>query len=249
MKKEDLLQVANDLWSVYTVRSKWFYNSWMYALAGEMLERKTGNSILELLQHVITGPLGLRDTSTDPGAFLATQIAKSYMNGDNSELFEPGGVIITSGSVMKTAGGIRSGIDDLLTWAITILKVSRKDDPQCLDYTGQPNLESIEDVFSAQMIMSLTSGFDKLYATGWAKVTTPSTFGKIGFIPGLVKRMPVIGSSSEPRLVYHHKGALPGFNDAIFMVPGLKLSFVVLTNSIGQGDVADWIGQLLPRPH
>ena len=245
VKKEDLLQVVNSFRPVYPVRSRWFYNNWMYALAGEILERKTGKPFADLMQHVITGPFRLHDTSTDLRHLPSSQLAKPYMVGDNGELFKIGSVGMTSGSLMETAGGVRSSIDDLIAWTTAIMGTRSDQGSYCLRHSRRTSLRLIEDVLSGQMIMLSTSGFDQLYAMGWAKVTTPSSFGNIGFNPGLVSKMPVLGSTSAPRLVYYHNGAIPGFNNAIFMIPELRLNIVVLTNSIGQGDIADWIGQLL----
>ncbi|KKO97815.1 hypothetical protein THAR02_10083 [Trichoderma harzianum] len=80
---------------------------------------------------------------------------------------------------------------------------------------------------------------------GFAKVTTPAQFGKIGFNSGLVDAMPVIGTSSKPQQVFYHSGAGAGYGHCFMLVPESQSAIVVLTNSVSQGDTADWVAQSL----
>jgi hypothetical protein len=90
-----------------------------------------------------------------------------------------------------------------------------------------------------------SASFDEWYGLGFAKVTLPPQFGKTGFNPGLVKAMPVIGFKSNSNLVFYHNGALHGYNHCIMLLSREQIAIVVLTNSISQGDIADWVAQTL----
>lgn len=50
---------------------------------------------------------------------------------------------------------------------------------------------------------------------------------------------------SESRLVLYHQGSLPGYTSSVHLLPETQTGIVVLTNSLGISDCADWVGQLL----
>ena len=108
---------------------------------------------------------------------------------------------LTDESIMTSAGGIRSTVDDLLSWGNTLVSVFRDEEPP---------LSSLGTVLAGRSFINSTSRSDELCAMGFAKVTTPAQFGKIGFNPGLVDVMPVIGASSPPEQVFYHSGAGAG---------------------------------------
>ena len=59
--------------------------------------------------------------------------------------------------------------------------------------------------------------------------------------------MPLIVSRSNRSLVLYHNGALHGHNHCIMLLPSKQIEIVVLTNSISQGDIAEWVAQTLPQ--
>lgn len=71
---------------------------------------------------------------------------------------------------------------------------------------------------------------------GFAKVIILVQAGKIGFSPGLVHAMPVIGSSSKPEQIFYHSKAGAGYNHYFRLIPGsqsvIVIVIVILTNSI-----------------
>ncbi|KAL9124329.1 MAG: hypothetical protein Q9217_006329 [Psora testacea] len=147
-----------------------------------------------------------------------------------------GSMDLTDGSIISSAGGIRSTVGDLLTWGNTLLSLFRDEDAP---------LAALNTILSGHSFINSTIVFDKLYTIGFAKVITPAQFGKIGFNPGLVDAMPVIGGSSKPEQVFYHSGAGAGYNHYFMLVPGSQSVIVVLTNSISHGDTADWVAQSL----
>ena len=137
---------------------------------------------------------------------------------------------------MGSAGGVRSTVDDLLKWGNTIISLFQ-------DETSP--IASLDTVLSGHCFINSTHTSDELYALGFAKVVTAAHFGKLGFNPGLVDDMPTIGSSSKPRQVFYHSGGAVGYNHCFMLIPELQAVIVVLTNSLGQGDVPDWSAQTL----
>ena len=125
----------------------------------------TGKLFEELLKPVITNPLNLQNPKTDLRGFSAPQLAKSYLVGDDHKLYANGDIDVTCGSLMETADGIRSNIDDMLAWTIAIIgKVSIKNQ-DCLIHEENIYLSLVDGVLSGQMVLSQSHAFDELYAT------------------------------------------------------------------------------------
>lgn len=135
------------------------------------------------MKPVISNPLNLRYSRTDLKGFSASYLAKLYLIGDDHKLYAIGDIDVTSGSLVETAGGIRSNIDDMLAWTIAVIgKVSTKNQ-DCSIHEEKIDLRLVDGVLSGQIVLSQSHAFDELYAIGWAKVTIPARFGMIGFFP------------------------------------------------------------------
>ncbi|KAK9788662.1 putative Beta-lactamase-related domain-containing protein [Seiridium cardinale] len=235
--KNFTVTMCNYLVPVYPLRSTWLYNNWMYALAGEVVERVTGSSLGDVLAKRVFAKLGLGQTTLLKSDIQADKVASPYLVLDNKTLVRSPDLGMTDGILMSSAGGIRSNVRDMLKWGHSILSPFRE---------GTAALEQLDVVLSGHSFLNKTSGFDELYGLGFAKVTTPAQFGKMGFNPGFLDDgMPVIGANSRPRRVFYHNGAITGYNNCLMLVPELEAVIVVLTNSISQGDVADWASQAI----
>ncbi|KAL7952032.1 beta-lactamase/transpeptidase-like protein [Trichoderma barbatum] len=204
--KNFTVALCNHLPFVHPVRSQWLYNNWMYALAAIASEI----------------PLDL--------------LALPYMVLDDMTPVQVGKMGLTDGSVMSSAGGIRSTVSDLLTWGNSLLSLLRGEETP---------LAFLDTILSGHSFINSTAASDEVYTLGFAKVITPAQFGKIGFNSMLLDAMPVIGTSSNPEQVFYHSGAGAGYNHCFMLVPGSQTVIVVLTNSVSQGDTADWVAQSL----
>ncbi|KAK0725162.1 beta-lactamase/transpeptidase-like protein [Lasiosphaeris hirsuta] len=210
------LDTINQLSPAYPLRTKWQYNDWMYALVGEIIERQT---------TVIRSRIP------------ADATARPYMITDGGEAVRIADVSLLDGTTMSPpGGGVRSSAHDMLIWAKALMAGFRRD-PSPLHRVG--------NVLSGYAITNRSSGFDELYALGLAKVTSPTQFGKMGFNPNLVDVMPLIGQDHPPTSIFYHNGAMPGYNHCLVMIPGQQAAIAVLTNSISQGDIADWVAQII----
>ncbi|KAL7784709.1 beta-lactamase/transpeptidase-like protein [Trichoderma afarasin] len=234
--KNFTVSLCNHLPSVHPVRSRWLYNNWMYALAGEVIERVTNQSWGQVVSTRVLKRLQLSHTTAIASEIPQDTLALPYMILDDFTPVRVGNMDLTDGSIMSSAGGIRSTVSDLLAWGNTLLSVFRE---------GEAPLALLDTVLSGRSFINNTVTLDELYAMGFAKVTTPAQFGKIGFNSGLVDAMPVIGTSSKPQQVFYHSGAGAGYGHCFMLVPESQSAIVVLTNSVSQGDTADWVAQSL----
>ncbi|KAI0113680.1 beta-lactamase/transpeptidase-like protein [Nemania sp. FL0031] len=233
--KNSTITLCNHLRPVYSLRSKWLYNNWMYALAGEVIERVTNMPWGQALDQIVLQKLGLSQTTVRKSAIPEGSTALPYLVLNDKSLVRTGDLGLTDDELMSSAGGIRSTVHDMLSWGNSLLAPLRGEEGP---------LFSMDTIFSGQSFMERSAALDELYSMGFAKVVTPTQFGKIGFNPGLVDAMPIIGAGSSHQ-VFYHNGAIPGYNNCFMIIPSLDVVIVVLTNSISQGDTADWAAQTL----
>ncbi|KAL7957011.1 beta-lactamase/transpeptidase-like protein [Trichoderma compactum] len=218
--KDFTVSLCNQLAPMYPVRSQWLYNNWMYALAGEAIERVTSQSWGKVLSTRVLNRLQLSHTTAITSEIPRDSIALPCMVLDDLTPVRVRKMGLADGNVMASAGGIRSTVGDLLTWGNSLLSLFRDD---------KAPLALLDTVLSGRSFMNSTITSDEIYTMGFAKVVTPAQFGKIEFNPNLVDAMPLIGTSPKnEQVVPSHPG-----------VP------VCHTNSISQGDTADWVAQSL----
>ncbi|KAJ5344191.1 beta-lactamase domain-containing protein [Penicillium brevicompactum] len=234
--EEFTLAMCKHLPALYPPRSKWLYNNWMYALAGKIIGQAANVSWGQASESHVLGPVGLTQSSVIESKIPAGSTALPYAVLDDKTKRRIGDVRLTDGSLMSPAGGVRSTLHDLLSCGDALLS--------SLQGEVSP-LRQLDSILFGHSFINKSASFDELYGLGFAKVTLPAQFGKIRFNPGLVNAMPVIGSKSDHQLVFYHNGAIPSYNHCIMLLPSEQIAIVVLTNSISQGDIADWVAQTL----
>jgi CubicO group peptidase (beta-lactamase class C family) len=234
--KNYTITVCNHLASAYSLRSKWLYNNWMYALTGEIIERVTNLPWGEVLASRVLDKIGLSHTAVIKSHIPKDKTALPYIISDEKRPLRIGDLDLTDESLMASVGGIRSTVPDMLAWGNALLSIFQ-DEPA--------PIELVDNILSGHSFMNKSAISDEHYTLGFVKVTTPTQFGKIGFNPGLIDGMPTLGTDSEPQRVFYHHGAIPGYSHCFMLIPGHQAVIVVLTNSISQGDIADWVAQTL----
>ncbi|KAF5228605.1 hypothetical protein FAUST_10973 [Fusarium austroamericanum] len=235
LPKESLIDMCNNLFPVQPLRSGWLYNNWMYALAGKVIEEAKKCSFGTVLASHVLDKLELKNTSLISSSIPSGSTAHPYLVLDDKTLVRSPDLGMTDEDIMSSAGGVRSTIPDMLTWGNALLSPFRNDGP----------LNYIDAVMYGHSFMNQSFKSDEAYGLGFAKVDLPAQLGKIGFNPGLVEKgMPVL-SPGLAHQVFYHNGAITGYNNCFMLIPELDAVIIVLTNSISQSDVADWIAQTL----
>ncbi|KAF4950282.1 hypothetical protein FGADI_8265 [Fusarium gaditjirri] len=235
LPKEAVIDMCNNLFPVQPLRSGWLYNNWMYALAGKVIEEVKKCSFGTVLASYVLDKLELKNTTLISSSIPLGSTALPYLVLDDKSLVRSPELGMTDEDLMSSAGGVRSTIPNMLTWGNALLSPFRNDGP--LDY--------IDAVMYGHSFMNQSFKSDEAYGLGFAKVDLPAQVGKIGFNPGLVENgMPVL-SPGLAHQVFYHNGAITGYNNCFMLIPELDMVIVVLTNSISQGDIADWTAQTL----
>ncbi|KAK6526119.1 hypothetical protein TWF281_011156 [Arthrobotrys megalospora] len=244
--KDQTINVINHLHQIKPFRSEFQYNNWPFCLAGEIIEKVTGKSYGTVLEDKIFKPLGMDRSSINANYSSDSNYAKAYMPLDDRTSVQIPRPEIRDGTLMASAGGVRSCTRDLLKWAEEHLAaIKAKQGPLNLDNEKLSKLKELDTILRKHTPMASSGPQEKSYGLGWALTTLPNSLGDIGYNKIFVQDMPTVGNDSNSRSIIYHQGSMPGFTSAIFLIPDLEAAIVVLANSLGLTDVPDWVGQLL----
>ncbi|KAF2117005.1 beta-lactamase/transpeptidase-like protein [Lophiotrema nucula] len=100
------------------------------------------------------------------------------------------------------------------------------------------------DLFRPQISKIEETLFEQTHALGWNRSQLPAKLD-FGWNSEMVASMPLLGLSMQGRLAVWHGGNMPGTTAAVILLPETGTAVVVLQNSLGLCDAADWIAQLL----
>ncbi len=89
------------------------------------------------------------------------------------------------------------------------------------------------------------SMLQKAYCLGVHRHQLPNPFDGLGCNTMFVNQMPVLTPINDAHLVLSHGGSLAGHTTFVYLLPEINRSIAVLVNSIGLGDPAGWVNQLV----
>ena len=117
--------MCNELPRVHPLRFRWLYNNWMYALAGCVVERRTRTPFAKVLASRVLDQVGLTETTLIEAEIPPHSTALPYLILDDKSPSRGADLGLTDGSLMATAGGIRSTVHDMLKWGHVMLSPYR----------------------------------------------------------------------------------------------------------------------------
>lgn len=244
LEKNDLISIYNKLPSVGQFREDWGYSNWGYALAGEVIERVSGQTFTEYLKQKVHEPLGLKNTTLDPvDSIDSDNLAKPYAAMDDASLHLMPYPPINGSTIMAPAMGGISSADDLLDYNIALLQAYRHETG--VEKSTNPPLLKHALMHLSPHIFTTKAAPDKSYAFGWYRTQLPNTVLGMGWNSLYVKKMPKIVPRSYVGPLISHGGSLPGYHVAMALLPEINSSVVVCTNSIALGDVSGWVSMAL----
>ena len=217
-------------------RSTVHYNNWGYALAGEIIEKISGESWGTFVERNFLGPLEMTSSSIKiiPGD---GRLAKPYSVLDDGTFVPLPPIKCEDGSLMCSAGGVQSTVTDMLKWCQALNKA----------YNGQKDspLKQIPELMEG--VTRVAPPFDPsrtAFGMGWVRSQLPTVLGAVGCNPSFVKKMPIAGRGTQDLVIYH-QGSTAGYTSSLFLVPRTQSAIIVLSNSISKNDASDWVGQTL----
>ena len=245
LNKNKVLSHVQYLQAVQPFRSTLHYSNWGYALAGAMIEYLSGNSWGEFVESNLLNPLQMNNTSTKRLSKADhDQIAKPYTALNDRSFCPLPPVLAEDGTIMDSAMGIRSTVNDLLKWSQALNKAYN--DQQKMKQGWSPGSPLKQIPIQMAALTPFLEPFDSgsHYGMGWVRAQLPTVFGAIGCNPSFVKSLPTAGHGSSEVVIYH-QGSTAGYTSSLFLIPSTESAIVVLSNSISLNDCADWVGQLI----
>jgi CubicO group peptidase (beta-lactamase class C family) len=208
---EEIIRGTRHLKPASSFRSRYAYNNIMFVVAGEVVDRVSGQTWGEFLKERILDPLGMARTTTSavglaPGDGVATPHV--HVGGEARP------IRVMSFGNAAGAVGVNSTAADMALWLQMLLGCSGKGAiPEGQACILEP--ESIRHMWSSQTVMStpeLPEGFEIL----------ETDFAAYGLGFGL--------RELRGRKVVRHGGAVPGYYSQVTLVPEEGLGIVVLSN-------------------
>lgn len=156
--KEDILSRIPLIEPVAPFRARWIYSNINYLLAGEIVERLTGQSWAEALRVRIFEPLGMTESSTGVANLQGRNTVAQHvvLHGQVHAVDHP------DVSAVAPAGDINSTLTDMVRWVHFQLTGEGADGRQLL------SAALLEEIRSPQILMT---GFSA-YGMGWRALPT-----------------------------------------------------------------------------
>ncbi|MCC2614969.1 serine hydrolase [Aestuariibacter halophilus] len=200
---DELLAAFAHLESQQSLRQGFIYNNLMYALAGHLAEKASGESWDTLIEKRILSKLSMNNTTTSYQQMQKSAAhAKPYIekDGELSRLPYSGNM----NGVMRPAGAINSSVNDMTQWLSLLLNQGT--------YHGEP---MIAPTTLAQIQSPHTPV--RGYIAGAHR--SPMSYGLGWFI-----------SHYQGHYQVQHGGNIDGFSAAVFTYPDDGVGIVVLSN-------------------
>lgn len=243
LPREETIRFASYLDVVYPFQQKWLYNNWGYGLADRIIEKLTGKSWGQFMTETIFRPLGMSNTTVHHVP-ESKNFAEGYMSLANGTPYHVPRPELEDGKILEGAAAIQTNVRESLKFYQSLLEAS---DCQQADLEGSSPLRGVSILFEAQVPLDdRPSPHERSYALGWVRTELPGPLGMVSQNANWRKRMPLVGKGLEkPRLCLYHGGSLISFLSSVHLLPDSRSAIVVLTNSMANSDVADWVGEML----
>ncbi|MDH5825481.1 serine hydrolase [Sphingobacterium faecium] len=183
-------------------RTKYDYDNLLYIIAGEVLEKVSGQSWQNFVQDQIFTPLGMNRSAPnwkllrDKEDVISPHVPIAGKNQVSSRY---------TNTILDAAGGIYSNVNDLNKWMIFHLNNGDNNGKQLISEKQLKELTTAQTIMPVQTVAPYYSLF-RSYGLGF----------RLTDIAG--------------KLEVSHTGGLEGIVTQIIMLPQLKLGIVVLTN-------------------
>ena len=227
LPKDETASTLSLLKEVAPFRAAFVYNNWAYCFAGIILERIAGETFGSFIQRDVFQPLGLSRTTI--GIPAQENLAESYQTLDNGIPWWVPRPEIHDETIMRSAGGAKSSVNDLLRYSTSFLAAAKH----------QVEIVVLRQVFELarqQISISSSSSQSGSYALELVVTELPLTLGAVVVNPReLGQDMPVIKRSTKcKKCVWYHNGCLPGALAAAYLLPDTETVIIVLSNSVGR---------------
>lgn len=203
--RAELIKSLEYLEPVHDLREKFYYNNFMYAVAGVVIEQVTGLSWEEVIKSRIFTVLGMDDSNTSvEDSQKSDDFSLPYCTKNKTIQKIPFRAI----SSMGPAGSINASILDMTHWLEVQLSGG------VFQGVSLIKKNTLQEMHSLQMAFS-TFPVDLVYNTGYG----------LGWMVGMHKGHYLVS----------HGGGIDGFISNVALLPQEKMGVVILTNNGTRG--------------
>ena len=240
VEKSDLLSMINGMTPSFPIRTDWRYTNWGYAVAGEIIKRKTGVDFHQKLDETIFRRVGMTRTRLDPNWGEDENAAQAFIGRNDASLVPVKTQVMDHTTIMAPAGGVCSTTKDLLKYYDTLLGAIKDE----IDGTQPPKpvFKQIGTIFRGHTPMGQQKiNTSTQYALGWVKGFLPGCPGVQSPNSGLLKKVPIIGKGTKSQVFFAHTGSVAGSLSTAILLPETQTAVVVLVNTKAACDGSDLI--------
>jgi CubicO group peptidase (beta-lactamase class C family) len=217
---DDILQSFQHQKPVSAFRTKYDYDNLLYIVAGEIVQRISGMSWSEFVEHRIMKPLQMKASA---GSFKRIQNTNNIALPHSSEYGDLEIVDAYTNPLMDAAGGIYSSVNDLSKWLMMHLNKGKYGEDQELFSVKNQNY-----MWKAHTMLNFSArgggkykNHYKAYGLGW------------------------VIEDYNGYTIISHTGGLPGMLSKTVLIPELNVGIAVLTNTLPGGYAYHMIPQAI----
>lgn len=239
LNRSDAIPTLSYVPSASPLRTRFVYDNIGYEVLGQVLEKLTGSSYLELLHERIIQPLHLNRTFFAQEPF-DNNTAKSYAAlGDGSYFgIPPWGH--GKDLLIGAAGAIRSSVSDLLVLYKALIEAANSQVTQTSTPGAENPFKQMPMLLQGKIGVPNQSLREYSYASGWIRAELPAILDLFAdYEP------PILNNGSESRLMIYHQGYIPGNAGFVALFPETTTAVVLLGNSAGLTDAMKLLGQII----
>ncbi|GKT44803.1 uncharacterized protein ColSpa_04984 [Colletotrichum spaethianum] len=167
--------------------------------------------------------------------------SKAYLRAlDDLKLLEPGA---HAGKESSSNSGCLSTILPAFKARLGISATVSDEGASKTTYANSP-IKEIAAIVRPQIARGVDCLLEQTYALGWNRTQLPGTLD-FGWNQRVLQPFPAVGKDYPGRIAIWHGGNMPGATSALCLLPESGSAVVVLQNSLGLCDVADWVCQLI----
>ncbi|QUC17535.1 uncharacterized protein UV8b_01776 [Ustilaginoidea virens] len=241
---------TNSLQQFETFRNSPIYRGVGYDISGMLLRQLRGIPCPAVLDSRIFQPLSMLRTTTQPGRNeegRETNISQTY-----GALMARGQYVKVEPSVISGdfAGGPDASMYSCMSDMVRLYSRFLEDYAYQLqnnttETPGSP-LKQVPFMLLPRAAMSEAYAHRESSGLGWIRVQTPAPMGVGGLNPRIMhpRPMPDVATGHPTQYILYNQGSRSGNLAAVSLVPSTKGAIIVLTNTLGLNDVADWLGQM-----
>jgi len=248
LQKDQTMPAFNALKQRAKCRTKYSYSNWPYCIAGEVIEKLSGDTLGTFIQQRILQPLERTRTSathdnSDPN------LAQPYAALGHKSPFRLPFPKTQDGNIMAPAQAIRSSVKDMLVYRSALLAAQKAELAGQKPGPGNP-LRGAAKQLSGHISKNANSTLrENSYGFGMDRIQLPQSIVEIGCNSMFVREMPQIVPGPEALrggLLLLHTGSLARYTSMIGLLPEYNDTVIfAVTNAAGLGDASGWALQLL----